>query len=244
MAHLIKVLPIKTRFDAEPPSFFQKTLIMSNLIFSRQIDNFNSLVVLANSYGDRYAPKQVYLSVTKLQERVTAFRELHEAMAERDSLHQSIRASRSKLVKEALANAKRIRWSLENMLPANDNRIQRLKVLFREINGNTNRDQKPEEKPSRSNSQKSFTDRLDQFIRLKGILADTQEYVPESDELKATQWSLMLDDLYVFREDCQEAEAQDELDRELRKKAQKEIAQLNRAIKRYMKIALLEVSTI
>ncbi len=213
---------------------------MSNLIFSRQIDNFSALVVLTNSLSNRWAPKQSYLSNTKLQERLVAFRELHDKLNKNDSVYRSIRQTRTKLVLEGLEKARRIRWTLENILPKEDDRILRLKMLFREINGIAKGTSKPEEKVKRSISQRSFSDRLDQFIRLKGILADTSEYVAETEDLTTEQWALLVDDLYVFREDCQTSDVEEAQDRELRMKAQVEITQLQTAIKRYIKIVQLK----
>ncbi len=212
---------------------------MSNLIFSRQIDNFSALVVITQSLGNRWAPKQTYLSSAKLQERLVAFRELHKKINQNDSVYRNIRQNRTKLIQEGLEKAKRIRWTLENILPKEDDRIHRLKILFREINGNPKGPSKPEEKANRNIYQRSFSDRLDQFIRLKGILAETSEYVAESEDLSKENWALFLDDLYALREDCHTSDIEEAQDRELRMKAQQEIVQLQRAIKRYIKIAQL-----
>lgn len=213
---------------------------MSNLIFSRQIDNFSALVVITQSLGNRWAPKQTYLTTTKLQERLVAFRELHDKLNENETAYRNHRQTRTKLIQEGIEKAKCIRWTLENILPKEDDRIQRLKVLFREINSSPKSRLKSDEKANRSLSQRSFSDRLDQFIRLKSILAETSEYVAESEDLTKEKWAQLLNDLYESRENCQTSDAEEDLDRELRMKAQMEITQLKNAIKRHIKISQLQ----
>lgn len=240
------VVTYSLRLDTKPFLTFLLFTNMSNIVFSRQIDKFNAHVMLAASYDSKWEPKQPYLTVAKLQERLDYWREMHLEIAKHESVNQKLVSQKTNKLELGLMNAKRIRWTLEITLEPNDPRRMQLTTLFKEINNSGTTKKSPENatvtepKNKRSQSKRAFTDRIDQFTRLSALLDDTSEYVPEVEELSIANWKKFVNELIQLREVCQNAEIEEGKDRILLESGRKELSKLITAIKRYETIMQLK----
>lgn len=215
---------------------------MSNLVFSRQIDQFHAHLMLAISYGTAWSPKQNHLTIAHLQQRLDYWRAMHLTISKHNTAIQQLRNSRVSKMKEGIFNAKRIRWNLELALHQDDPRRMQIITLFKEMHNN--RPAKPvtpmEPKSKRSLSKRAFTDRIDQFIRLSAILDGTPEYIPEEEELSAENWKQLVLDLIELRESCQNADIKEEQYRILLENGKKELSKFIHEINRYAMIRQLK----
>lgn len=210
---------------------------MANLVLSREINSFETLLQLVNINKSRWNPKQERLKLEKLQAKLETLQTFHNSLITAQSELTNASKVRRLYSEDMLRLAKRIRNSASLYLEKDAPQLEMLDSLFRQINGRAkeNKDKESVNVNKRTTSQFSLTDRIDQFMRLKELMIRIPDYEPEEEELTLTNWEERMESLTKAIGDHLKAQAELGDLRKQREQVKEELKYLESDIKKYLK---------
>ncbi len=226
---------------------------MTNLIFTKEINEFGALIKKVSSYGTRWNPTQDRLKLAKLQAQLDALKTLHNQLAAAHQHEGETIHARRQAMQNTLKLARKIRLVLNIHLGEDHPQYAILEQLFRQINhlGSNKTNPKPGSSDSSANNsttssspnkrstyQSSFTDRLDQIERFTVLLKNVTDYEPNEESVSTEAWEAQVAQLHTLNTQYHAAQATLKQLRSKRETLNEQLKTVEREIKTYLKVLL------